>query len=188
MAGERPAFLNSARFGDQLMRRQQEGRPIYGLPSSFTGRRWLLREGVEDFGLAHGDPRPSPLPLITVGVLGGTDLDERGWGIDVYGTLGNFLLLAERSRNDPAFQYETRDREAIEKALASVPGPDEWVPTTIALDGAALTFMRCERGGDWIAFRDLGGECVWVHAEQPDGANISLVSLDEVTPYLDAAI
>ncbi len=185
MSRRRSDFPADVQFGEHLTRRHREGRPLFGLPGTFTGRRWLAREGADDLGLAHGDPRPSPSPLITVGVLGGTDLDQRGLGIDVYGTLGNFLLLAERSRNDPSFQHATRDQEAIVTALDSVPGRDAWTPTTIEVDGVPLPFLRCERGGDWIAFHDLAGECVWVHVEQPNGEAVSLVTLDDVTPYLE---
>lgn len=176
-----------ARFGDfgsSVTRRHLDGRPVFGLPDSFTGRRWLSQEGSNRFGLAHGEPRPDPAPLITVGVLGRTDGDENGGRVDVYDTLGTLLLVAERSRNDPAFQYETRDQDAIVRALASVGGPDEWGPITIELDGAPAEFRRCERCGDWIAFRDLGGECLWVHAEQPDGRPISIVTLSDITSYL----
>jgi hypothetical protein len=172
-------------FGSHVTRRHQDGRPVFGLPGSFTGRRWLSQEGSDDFGLAHGEPRPDQAPLITVGVLGRTDVDENGGRVDVYGTLGTYLLLAERSRNDPAFQYESRDQDAIVRALGSVGGPEEWEPITIELDGAPAEFRRCERCGDWIAFRDLGGECLWVHVEQPNGEPVSIVTLNDITPYLD---
>ena len=66
-----------------------------------------------------------------------------------------------------------------------LPGPAAWNPTTIELDGISRPFQQLDRGGDWIAFPDLGNECVWVHAAQPDGASISVVTLADITAYLD---
>jgi hypothetical protein len=185
MADEEPGPSDRfANFGSGLIRRHQEGRPIFGLPVSFTGQRWLSRDGSDDFGLAHGKSRPDPEPLITIGLLGGAKLEDRGGHIDVHDTLGTFLLLAERSRNDPAFQHGTRDQDAIERAMALVPGPEAWQPTLIEVDGVPAEFLRCGRDSDWIAFRDLGGECLWIHAQQPDGTPISIVTINDITPYL----
>ena len=117
-------------------------------------------------------------------MLGGTEPDERGGYVDVYDTLATLLVLAERSRNDPAFQTATRDQAAIEREMKSLPGPDAWKPTILELNGTPSGFLRCERGGDWIAFRDLGGECLWVHAEQPDGTPFAIVAISDITPYL----
>ncbi len=182
MGDEQPAFRDRfAHFGSALSQRQRDGRPIFGLPNSFTGYRWLSEEGSDGCALAHGRSRPDPSPLITIGVQGGTHAAERGGYVDIYGTLATRLLLAERSQNDPAFQHGTRNQEVIERELASVPGPEVWEPITIELDGAPAEFRRCERSGDWIAFRDLGdGECLWVHIEQPDGVPVSIVTISDV--------
>jgi single-stranded DNA-binding protein len=54
-------------------------------------------------------PTPSgypPRPLVTVGTVR-TRFDDGSW-VDVHDTLGTILMVAERSRDDPAFQYETR--------------------------------------------------------------------------------
>jgi hypothetical protein len=189
MGGEQRAFRDRfANFGNAVAQRHEEGRAIFGLPSSFRGHRWLSREGTDSFALAHGEPRPDPGQLITIGVQGGTNPDERGRYVDIYGTLATQLLLAERSRNDSAFQYETRNQELIDAAFASLPGPEVWEPTTIDLDGGPAEFLRCERGGDWIAFRDIGdGECLWVHVEQPDNSPVSIITIDDIAPYLNAA-
>jgi hypothetical protein len=185
MGVEQPAFRDRfADFGNGLIRRHQDGRPIFGLPDSFIGRRWLSQEGTDGFGLAHGESRPDPGPLTTIGVLGGTEPDERGGYTDVYDTLATSLLLAERARTAAAFQHPTRDQEVIDRELASLPGPEAWEPITLEIDGASAEFLSCGRAGDWIAFRDLGGECVWVHVEQPDGAPVSIVTISDITPYL----
>ena len=171
---------------DGLSQRWSDGRPVFGLSPEFEGRRWVSRDGgPDDLALAHGEPRPDRAPLITVGVLR-TRLDEHSW-IDVHNTLGIILMLAEPSRNDRAFQHETRDQAAIDRELAAVPGPADWNPTTIELDGVSRPFQQLDRGGDWIAFWDLGNECVWVHAEQPNDASICIVTLADITVYLDAS-
>ena len=189
MGDEQPAFRDRfAQFGSSLIQRHRDGRQIFGLPNSFAGHRWLSEEGSDGFALAHGRSRPDPSPLITIGVQGGTRADERGSYVDIYDTLATRLLVAERSRNDPAFQHGTRDQETIERELASVPGPDTWKPNPIVVDGMPVEFLRCERAGDWIAFRDLGdGECLWVHVEQPDSAPVSIVTISDITPYLDTS-
>jgi hypothetical protein len=51
-----------------------------------------------------------------------TRFDDGGW-TDVHDTLGTMLMLAERSRNDPAFQYGTRDQAVIDRELSRVPVP-----------------------------------------------------------------
>ena len=168
---------------DGLTQRWSAGRPIFGLPPAFGVRRWVSIDGPDDLALAHGEPRPDSSALITVGVTR-TRQDEHSW-IDVHNTLGIHLMLAERSRNDPAFRHETRDQATIDRELAAVPGPAVWSPATIELDGISRPFQQLGRGGDWTAFRDLGNECVWVHAEQPDDAPISVVTLADITAYLD---
>jgi hypothetical protein len=104
----------------------------------------------------------------------------------VYSTLGTQLLLSERSRDDPAFQHATRDQNEIKRVLANVPGPDAWTRTLLYVDGSPIEFLRQERDGDWLAFRDLGGRCLWVHAEQPDGTPISIVTITDINRYYDS--
>lgn len=167
---------------DVLEKRQKQGRPIFGLPSTFAGRRWLSEYSDSgDVALAHGEPRPHSSPLITIGIVSNPSI---GW-IDVYGTLGTRLLLAERARNDPAFQFETRDQAVIEREMRAVPGPDAWTSTALELDGSPHEFQRAERAGDWVAFTEVDDEWLWVHVEQPDGDPVSVVKIGDITPYLD---
>lgn len=105
--------------------------------------------------------------------------------VDVHDTLGTFLMLAERSRNDPAFQHATRDQAVIERELAVVPGQEVWRPFEIEVDGVPMPFQRQDRAGDWIAFHDSGDECLYVHVEQPDGSPVSIVTVIDVTPYVE---
>jgi len=71
-------------------------------------------------------------PLATIRTMR-TRIDDSSW-VDVHGTLGTILMLAERSRNDPALQYATRDQAAIERELAAVPGREAWRPFEIEVD------------------------------------------------------
>lgn len=167
---------------DVLEQRQKKGLPVFGLPNTFVGRRWLSEySGSGDFALAHGEPRPHSSPLITVGILTKPSVGA----IDVYGTLGTRLVLKERSRNDPAFQFETRDQAVIEHEMRAVPGPDAWTSPVLELDGSAHEFRRAERAEDWIAFTEVGDEWLWVHAEQPEGGSVSIVTIHDVASYLD---
>ncbi len=167
-----------------LIERQQLGRPIFGLPADLKARRWISADGGPgDVRLAHGEPRPHPEQLVTVGVL---STRVRGGFIDPYDTFGAWLLIAESSRNDSAFQAETVDPSAIAAAVESVPGPEAWTQVSLEVDRSPSQFQRQERGGDWIAFSDIGdGECLWVLVEQPDGAPISIARVSEISPYLE---
>jgi hypothetical protein len=171
-------------------RRLRDGKPIFGLPPGFTGERWLSSDGSNQFGLSHAHHGPDTFPLIDVGMLDDTAVDtSAGPGyVEIYGTLGTMLVLAERSRNDPAFQYATRDQIAIDRELRSVPGPEAWMPTTIELDGSPVQFLRLDRAGDWIAFHDFGNDCVWIHAQQPEGKPIAIVTLAHAGDYLNDPI
>jgi hypothetical protein len=79
-------------------------------------RRWLV--------VSVDNPRPDPAPLIVVAVML-SRYDEDSW-VDIHDTLGIILTLSERSRNDPAFQHESRDQAVIERALNAVPGREAW--------------------------------------------------------------
>lgn len=168
-----------------LKQRLHDRRPIFGLPAEVSGRRWVARDGGPgDLALAHGEARPHASPLITVGTLRHR-FDRQDVRVDVHDTLGTFLMLAERSRNDPAFQHATRDSAVIERKTEAVQGPDAWRPFEIDLDGVPTPFQRLDRGDDWIAFHDFGDECLYVHAEQPDGSPVSIVTLTDITSYED---
>jgi len=123
-----------------------------------------------------------------LGFLQGTAPDANGGYYDVYSTLSSQLLLSERSMNDPAFQYETRDQEAIERALYSLPGREAWRLTSIEIDGRPKEFMRQDRGTHWVAFHDLGGECILIHVEESDETPISIATIGDSTVYLTGAV
>ena len=118
--------------------RVRDGRPIFGLAPDVPGSRWISASGgADDLTLAHGEPRPDPSQLVRVGVLGHHSDGNPAFERDVYRTLGQLLMLAERSRNDPAFQHETRDGAVIERETRAVPGPEAWSPCEIEIDGVA---------------------------------------------------
>jgi hypothetical protein len=166
--------------------RFRDQRPIFGLPRHFSGRRWVSGDGGPDnLALAHGEPRPHSSPLIVVGMMRTRFENSR---VDVHDTLGTMLMLAERSRNDPAFQYATRDQAVIEHELSNVPCPDTWQPSEIEVDGISRPFSRLDRGDDWIAFCDLEDEILYLHAQQPNGSSLSVVTITDITPYKDAAV
>jgi hypothetical protein len=103
--------------------------------------------------------------------------------IDIHNTLATILMLEERSRNDPAFQPATRDQAAIERELLNPPGPDAWRPSEIEVNGVSRPFARLDQGDDWIACCDVEDECLYVHAQQPNGSSLSLVTITDITPY-----
>jgi hypothetical protein len=169
-----------------LEQRFRDRRPIFGLPRHFSGRRWVSGDGgSNNLALAHGEPRPHSSPLIVVGMMRTRFENGR---VDVHDTLGTMLMVAERSRNDPAFQYATRDRAVIEHELSNVPGPDAWQPSEIEVDGVSRPFSRLDRGDDWIAFCDLEDGILYVHAQQPNGSSLSVVTITDITPYHDVDV
>jgi hypothetical protein len=170
-----------------LIDRQRAGRPIFGLPPSFPGLRWTSRDGgADDLALAHGRPRPDPSPLIVVGVMAARYGTRVTVEVDIYDSLGTFLILAERGRNHPGFQHATRHRAAIDRALAAIPGREAWQPSRIRVDGVPRAFELLVRDADWIAVHDLGDEWLYVHTEQSDGemAATEIETITDIAPYL----
>lgn len=100
-------------------------------------------------------------------------------------TLGAILTLSERSRNDPAFQHESRDQAVIERALNAVPGREAWRPFEIEVDRTRRGFERQDVGGDWIAVHNLGDEYLYVHAQHAGSEVISVATIADITPYVD---
>jgi hypothetical protein len=167
-----------------LIQRDRDHRPLFGLPPLFDGPRWVSRDGgPDDLALAHGKPRPDPSPLVRIGTMP-TRFDD-SWRVDVHGTLGTILILAARSGESPAFRSATRDQAEIERELATVPGREAWRPFEIDVDGVRTPFQRQDRAGDWIAFHDLRDECLYVHVEQADGSPVSIVTITDITPYVE---
>jgi hypothetical protein len=167
---------------DVLIERHQAGRPIFGLGPEFEGARWISQGGADDLVLAHGNPRPDTDPLVQVGVTRKRH-SEHSW-VDIHHTMAVELMLAERSRNDPAFQAETRDQTVIERELGSVPGPDACQPALFEIDGAARQVQRLERDGDWVAIYDLGDEWLHIHVQQPNSRPLAVATIADITPYL----
>jgi hypothetical protein len=166
-----------------LTERQQAGLAIFGLGAEFEGPRWISQGGAGHVVLAHGNPRPDPGPLVEVGVIP-KRRSENSW-VDVHDWMGRTLIVAERSRNDPAFQFETRDQAIIDRELASVPGPAAWQPATLEINGAPCRVQRVERNGDWVAIYDLGEEWLHVHVQQPDSRPVTVTTITDITPYLE---
>ncbi len=106
--------------------------------------------------------------------------------VDVHDWMGRALIVSERSRNDPAFQFESRDQAVIDRELASVPGPDAWQPATLGIDGVPCRVQRLEREGDWVAIYDLGEEWLHVHVQEPDSRPVALTTITDIAPYIDA--
>ena len=167
-----------------LTERQQAGLPIFGLGPKFEGARWISQGGADSVALAHGNRRPDPGSLVEVGVTR-KRYSDNSW-VDIHDWLGRGLVVAERSRNDPAFQFETRDQAIIDSQLASVPGPDAWQPATLEIDRVPFRVQRLERDGDWVAIHDLGEEWLHVHVQQPDSRPLAVTTITNITPYLEA--
>lgn len=167
---------------DALERRLHDCRPVFGLSPSFSGRRWISRDGgPDDLALAHGEPRPDPSPLIVVGVMSIRQAERSV--VDIHDSLGTMLVMEELTRSDPAFQQTTRDQGAIEHALRHIPGPDAWRPSAIEIDEVYRSCARLDGRDDWIAFTDLQDEVLYVHVQNPDGSTFALTTITEIGSY-----
>lgn len=134
------------------------------------------------FGLAHGEAPPHPGPLVTIGPM--SVQGEGGGSYEPFSTFANLLVLSERSRNEPAFQSEMQAREVIKRTFERLDPHADRYGVEIQVDGSRLEFQKCEPGEDWVAFRQIGDEYLWLHVEQPDGSPISIVTTYDITAYL----
>jgi hypothetical protein len=146
---------------DRLARLVAAGRvTAYGLPSEMGGRRRLRgwgtsRDRVTAVTLVHGDPVEGP--CIEVG-------------------------FDTRPRGEPGLRAELSAREGL-----PVPVPDgtrRWESCPIPVDGVEVAFrlLRWERR--WVAYAAVGGGVVTLDVFDFPASAVSLVRLDDLTPYL----
>lgn len=169
-----------------IVDRQHANLPVFGLPRSSDLRRWVSLDSHGSgyfFGLAHGEPPPDAGPLIVVGILSQSEESRASW-FAPRDTLANMLILGVHSRDDPAFHHDSRDQLAIERVMHNIDPDTNWGQRTLDLNGDPVIFESREMSGDWVGFADIGGEYLWIHAQQPGTQPIGIVRLDDLTPYL----
>ncbi|MGN6521659.1 MAG: hypothetical protein ACTHMZ_00375 [Actinomycetes bacterium] len=179
--------------------------PVYGLDASWTGERWLeqwdwvtgsegtpidnllwkvsLRHGPVEGGPGEDGPvdRRPTVVVTTVPKQPRIQISPRSWtapaGLnDAAGSA--FLGLISRRAPTGASRVAWL-REQLDGWLRpGLPLQDEWVPTTVAVDGVQRPFLLLVRDSCWAAVGETGDVAVGLWGDQVELADLGLVPVD----------
>jgi hypothetical protein len=135
--------------------------PLYGLPPSWSGPRYL--GGLQGRGagrelittalsLGHGDPVVDHGPQLRVEVRAEQDGPEQA-AADLVGNAGG--------RPDPA-----------------------WSQVAILVDGLPATFAWLAEGRDWVAYAELEDRALVLQAHDLPVDGVELVRITDLEPYI----
>jgi hypothetical protein len=151
--------------------------PIYGLDARWTGRRWAGGWGssagkVDRIDLAHGDAYDEAAPLVRIETL---TLEHDPVGMQettAAQTLAQHLWL------------EGGDHDAVRPTFSSPDPTASWGELTLTVDGRRSAFRFLTGGSSWVALGRVGDGIVAVEARHIDPADVGLVTVEDVEPYL----
>ena len=148
--------------------------PLYGLPSSWEGARWVGGWGGDSFySLAHGGPDS---PVLRVG-----SFSVSGWRIEdiEIGIATQVDLLLDRP--DPSPEDWLRVMMDLVSALP-------WEEVTLPVDGELVPFRILRNGSAWEA-RSMSDEIRVVLDGRFGGGfpidEVTLVRITDAQPYLE---
>jgi hypothetical protein len=167
--------------------------PLYGLPASWAGARYLGGSGsrqasgqrpvVTALSLAHGDPAAEHGPQLRVEVR--ADPDDPGAGPELRRTLAEELRwTATVPRPDgegppgPAGGSPSGERGPPE------PGPP-WSSVLVRVDGRPVGFDLLAEGRHWVAIAELEGRTLVLQARDLAVERVELVRVTDVEPYVE---
>lgn len=162
--------------------------PLYGLPASFPGERylsafgtgWSWRHGtvVRWLSLGHGDQRPYPggtwlLVETARGRTAPPDAERRRW-------------LAERLRNlEQIVAIFKRDQPAPTRLPTEERSDADWSAVHIAIDGAPVAFEHLADGENWAAWAVHGDLVVSILASHIPVESVTLTTVTDLQRYID---
>lgn len=164
-----------ARQADILGRRTF---PIFGLDQRWDGLRWAGGWGtsgdeITHIGLAHGDPYDPTAPLVRIGT----------WllaGPMAAMTVGNVAQgLARHLWDEGAAPHDL-----VRRTWTSDDPTETWSTLELAVDAASVAFRTLGSGASWVALATIGNTLVAIEARHIEPANVGLVTIDDVEPYL----
>lgn len=149
--------------------------PLYGLPKSWEGARWVGGWGGDFYSLAHGGP-DSP-------VLRVASFSETGWHIEdiEIGIATEVDLLLERPDAGP------EDWLSVMMGLVdALP----WEEITLPVNDERVPFKLLRNGSMWEA-RSMG-DAIRVTLDGRFGGgfpveDVELVTIDDAAPYLEGS-
>ena len=152
--------------------------PLYGLPASFPGLRYLGGSGsrgargerpvVISLSLAHGDPLAEQGPQLVVEVQAEPEGVGPAPGPELRSALAEALSWAGGA-----------GRRA---GPASDPA---WTEAAIPVDGRPVSFELLAGGRHWVAWAELEGRVLVLRARDLAAGEVELVRVDDVEPYVE---
>jgi len=152
--------------------------PLYGLPASFPGLRYLGGSGsrgargerpvVISLSLAHGDPLAEQGPQLVVEVQAEPEGVGPAPGPELRSALAEALSWAGGAgrRAGPA-------------------GDPAWTEAAILVDGRPVSFELLAGGRHWVAWAELEGRVLVLRARDLAAGEVELVRVDDVEPYVE---
>lgn len=189
-------LMFAARKGVARMRAEQERRfrragfPIYGLPASFPGERYLVASGtsgswrrpnaVRWLSLGHGDPRPYP---------GGTWLIvETALTRCAPPDAVRQRRLAERLRNLEQWAAIIKGDRPPQGRPPIMQRPDpHWSAARIAIDDVPVAVEYLADGERWAAWAPHGDLVLSLLASRISLESVTLTSVIDLQRYIDGS-
>jgi hypothetical protein len=160
--------------------------PLYGLPTSWTGGRFVGGYGggdkarlVSNIELGHGDPTTASSPELRVQTAipdnpEQLELDDLARSLDHTAT-----------RPPPDLQPEAFARWEAERCRGEAPTAEpNWAHLSIAVDGRPVRFHYLSQGDSWVARARAGDIWVTLSARNFPIDGIELVTVEDVEPYI----
>jgi hypothetical protein len=154
--------------------------PLYGLPPTFAGLRYLAGSGsrrargerpvVTSLSLGHGDPAAEQGPQLVVEVQ--TEPGGAGAG-PVPGPELRAALAEELAWAGGAGRR------------AGDAGAPAWSEVAIPVEGRPVGFARLAAGRHWVAWAELEGRTLVLRARDLAPGQVELVRAGDVEPYLE---
>jgi hypothetical protein len=161
--------------------------PLYGLPASWAGPRWLGGAGtrqsrgrppeVTSLALAHGDPAAEHGPQLRVEVR--ADPEDAGAGPELRQALAGELRWAAATRHE---------REAAVDGVGGLPNDlagAAWSAVSVRVDGRPVRFDLLTEGRHWVAVAEVDGRALVLEARDLTVDQIELVRVADIEPYIE---
>lgn len=150
---------------------------IYGLGERWTGRRWLGGWGgptgaVDRIELAHGDIHKASEALIRVETLSVRSFDYDRAEASAAQSLARHLW------------HEGAEHDVVRSAFTASDPTASWDDLTLVVDDVDIPFRQLATGSWWVALGRVGPSLVAIQAREIDPAEVALVAIADVAPYL----
>jgi len=162
-----------------VQRFRQAPFPLYGLPASWLGLRYLegsmtawsrgRPEAVVEASLGHGDPIVGEGPWLRVAV---TSVDAEA--------ARTLTTIRDRLAND----LRRAGTHPAGAAGTEPPGAPDWSPVTLTVGGRSTVFEWLAAGRHWVAVAEVGSEVVCLQSRDLPVADVELVRITDLEPYL----